>query len=215
MNTTTPIKIDDTVLEFCLSVNSDNLPMFIPVIVETGAAIDECFGNVADKVAREGGERVFGWMIWLWPNTLIEGVFHSVWKNPNGSLIDITPKADHEKQILFLTDGSQLYEGRRVNNIRKSISTNGVVNDYILTSDALYYHMLQGDKGVDRRVSFEGEGLEILKWLKNQIDNLYGMIINDNGKHGPCPCGDGRSFKRCCRKELQEGIRILRAKYKF
>jgi hypothetical protein len=50
---------------------------------------------------------VFGWMIWEFkPNRFIEAEFHSVMEI-QGKLVDITPRVDAEKLILFVEDPSR------------------------------------------------------------------------------------------------------------
>jgi hypothetical protein len=52
-----------------------------------------------------GGSIQFGWVLWEDKQAdFVEAQFHSVWKNPKGELIDITPRQDNEKRILFITD---------------------------------------------------------------------------------------------------------------
>jgi hypothetical protein len=70
-----------------------------------------CHLNVAHRVQHHGGERVFGWMIWTGP-MFTEGEFHSVWRSPDGELLDITPRADGEKFILFVPDPKTKVQAR-------------------------------------------------------------------------------------------------------
>jgi hypothetical protein len=52
-----------------------------------------------------GGSIQFGWVLWENKQAdFIEAEFHSVWKNLKGELIDITPRQDNEKKILFIAD---------------------------------------------------------------------------------------------------------------
>lgn len=62
-----------------------------------------CHGNVVHRVREAGGERVNGWMIWD-HGVFAEAEFHAVWRNPDGVLVDITPRQHGEEFILFVED---------------------------------------------------------------------------------------------------------------
>jgi len=55
-------------------------------------SLDDCFPIVAEQVAAEGGQQVFGWALWELPGVFIEAEFHSVWQSPAGELVDIVPR---------------------------------------------------------------------------------------------------------------------------
>lgn len=61
-----------------------------------------CHWNVEHCVRQNGGERVPGWMIWDQNPAFTESEFHSVWRDPSGKLIDITPRVDGEAEVIFL-----------------------------------------------------------------------------------------------------------------
>ncbi|WP_156408872.1 hypothetical protein [Rhizobium sp. Root708] len=63
-----------------------------------------CNLTVAAKVQQDGGGPLHGWSIWELPDALWTAEFHVVWKAPDGTLIDVTPKPDGETSILFVPD---------------------------------------------------------------------------------------------------------------
>lgn len=73
--------------------------------------LGDCHNNVIAQVALRGGEHVYGWIVWV-ANKIFDFEFHSVWRSPEGKLIDITPRRDGEKQILFLPDSARTNDGR-------------------------------------------------------------------------------------------------------
>lgn len=82
----------------CRSIVFNSTPVFVDVIQETDAQINECFPNIVRKIDRDGGAIEYGGKIWEWPNILIEAEFHSVWIAPDGTYIDITPKIYGRKE---------------------------------------------------------------------------------------------------------------------
>jgi hypothetical protein len=52
---------------------------------------------------------------------MIEGEFHAVWVSPDGGFLDVTPKADGERQILFIPDPDRVYQRRHVENVRLAL----------------------------------------------------------------------------------------------
>src|SRR5580704_9098514 len=99
---TTPQLINSDVYRLREKIGVTTEPVFVPVQDTNGNTVAECFPNVNRKVAKCGGSLCHGWIVWEWPGKLIEAEFHGVWAAPNGTLSDITPKADGESQILFI-----------------------------------------------------------------------------------------------------------------
>lgn len=48
----------------------------------------------------------------------VDGVFHAVWRRPDGRLIDVTPRADGLATIIFLPDSHVVWEGEAVESCR-------------------------------------------------------------------------------------------------
>ena len=66
---------------------------------------DNCHINVWVQCDKHGGKPQQGWIIGQdLQNDFLEARFHSVWLSPSGKLIDLTPRSDKEKRIMFLPD---------------------------------------------------------------------------------------------------------------
>lgn len=119
---TTPLSVSPPVEAFAATLDSGSVPSFVPVLPEPGCVVAECFFNVMEKVEREGGSIRYGWIIWENPKVWLLGEFHAVWEGPDGELIDITPKADGERRILFQPDGHRVYEFAPVARVIQPLS---------------------------------------------------------------------------------------------
>lgn len=103
VNETTPSDMTSELAEFCRALGGD-APTFVPVIDDPHGLYGWCSDGVTEKVKADGGDIVFGWTIWEWPNVLRTAEFHAVWQSPDGALVDITPKPKRETRILFVAD---------------------------------------------------------------------------------------------------------------
>src|SRR3989344_6575464 len=119
MKPTTPFSINEDVLEFCKEINSGSELLFIEVIPYEESEYQECFSNVQNYIKKFGGKIQQGWTIWEIPKKFIEAEFHAVWVDDNENYIDISPKPDGEKRILFLKDNDKKIIKEPVENIRK------------------------------------------------------------------------------------------------
>ena len=136
---TTPRMLAPHVLDFCVKVSPNQQPIYLPAVPpELGELPLECFENSRLRAERHGGEIVHGWVIWEWPRVMIEGEFHAVWRQKDGHLVDVTPRKDAEKKILFLPQPSRAYEEMRVDNVRSSLSSDPAVTEYIAAAEEFY-----------------------------------------------------------------------------
>lgn len=102
---TTPVELTPKITAFCASL-VDQPPLYLPVVPDQNGFYGWCNTGVLEKTKIDGGTPVYGWTIWEWPNVLATAEFHCVWESPTGELIDITPKPQDEKTILFVADRS-------------------------------------------------------------------------------------------------------------
>lgn len=111
----TPVEMTDAIRAFSVDLVGDSSGLvFVKIHPMPGCGVNRCHLNVADKVAKHGGEIVYGWSIWkARSGQWLEADFHSVWKK-DGELIDITPDPDGEEQRLFLPDPSRSFTGNAV-----------------------------------------------------------------------------------------------------
>lgn len=100
---TTPVSLTTNLQRFCDSLGGE-APSFVPVVDDPHGLFGWCSDGVEEKIKSDGGKIVFGWTIWEWPNVLWTAEFHAIWRSPTDELIDITPKPNLEKQILFVVD---------------------------------------------------------------------------------------------------------------
>ena len=108
---TTPRKINKRVRSFLRKAALDGKSLYLELTDVPIPVFEKyCLDNCKTYSSTLGGTIIFGWMIWDAPyKDLIEAEFHAVIKTGK-SLIDITPRVDGEKNILFVED-----------NIRKAI----------------------------------------------------------------------------------------------
>ena len=100
---TTPEAVTPAIEQFVSELQSEP-PAFVKVKTSFGGRSGRCWENVAAAMRVYGGHRVLGWTIWERPRLFLTAEFHAVWCTPEGELLDVTSKVDHEKQILFSAD---------------------------------------------------------------------------------------------------------------
>ena len=207
--TTTPRSITHQVLELCKKLDSNQTPVFVPVKPVANSVVDECYYNVACHIQNHGGSIQYGWTIWENHNVIIEGNFHACWRNMVGELIDITPKEDGEKEILFLPDTKRVYDGTPIDNVREILTKDpDLIKGFKLQEE---FNRLRIKYNVDGQLS--GIPVHELKRIGFPVPagNDAGMVdmtgrhpeIRKGGKIGRndrCPCGSGMKFKKCCGK---------------
>lgn len=107
--------------EFCSGLVKGDHPVAVCCQPLMGQLQSECFSIVEQQVLKAGGQRVLGWGIWERTGVFIEAEFHAVWRSPEGELIDIAPRLSLLETITFLPDTNRNYNGRQVDNVRKSL----------------------------------------------------------------------------------------------
>jgi hypothetical protein len=156
---------------------------YVPVNTVTGAAPDDCFRVVGDHVRNAGGEMVLGWAIWEWPRVFIEAEFHAVWKRADGALLDVTPKRQPIRRILFLLDMRRKYEGRQVDNVRHPLSQDASVRRFCELGTKYHRALNQGDlANLHGTIRFEGEAARQLHLIERERADLQFKLAQ---KYGP------------------------------
>lgn len=182
---TTPKEITYNIREFCKEIDSSKDPHFVTVQPEPWCDVNECFNNVENHIQSHGGSIQYGWIIWEIPNIFLDAEFHAVWVNPSGDYIDITPKLDNERIILFLPDSQRVYENKLIENIRKPLIDNEFTRRLIKEEQMRFQlrrkHFKNGKVDVDALL----EELEVINSKKV-------------GRNEPCLCGSGKKYKKCC-----------------
>jgi hypothetical protein len=151
-----------------LKLNSD--AVFVPVLPRPDSVPDNCTEDVERQVPECGGEAVLGWMIWAWPGIMAEAVFHSIWRSPDGTLLDVNRKADGEDRVLFFFDPKLTYTNERIPTVRVALRDHPLVQEFVHIADefdaefaAQYGRYFLGD------VTLRGRLLE-LGQRKNELE---------------------------------------------
>jgi hypothetical protein len=130
-------EISALVREACRSVITDAEPIHVPVRLESFSRAEDCHGNVAGKVSRDGGLRQSGWVVWEIPEWEIQLEFHSVWQSPNGTLIDVTPALHGGPEVLFVRDPARTYEGNNIPTVHYPYYPSSLCRDYVKVADEI------------------------------------------------------------------------------
>jgi hypothetical protein len=105
----------------------------------------DCFPWVEDHAKTNGGMPVLGWAIWEFPKVFIEAEFHSVWLAPDGVLHDIVPRQQPPIRILFVRDPRRRYLGRQVDNVRKALTHDKNVEEFLRLKHKMFRLQNEGD----------------------------------------------------------------------
>ena len=102
------------VLKLARQIDASREPGYVAVEPGEECQPDRCFENVGALVRRRGGAMLTGWCLRELPTVYVEGVFHAVWRGPDRSLVDVTPRADGQTRILFLPDSKTRWDGGEI-----------------------------------------------------------------------------------------------------
>ena len=197
----TPAELSPAILSLCEELVEGAQPIYVDVEAIPNAPSDECFVLVPERVRRQGEHLVSGWSIWEWPSLFVEAEFHVVWKDSAGTLRDVTPKKTPIQRILFLSDPSRTYEGRQVNNVRRAISRDATVRDFLRASDAECELMNRGERafqhGEISLLDAEATEYRSIQMTKARCFATMLRLKPRIGAYDPCPCGSGRKVKWC------------------
>lgn len=109
----------------------------------------ECIGNVTKAIEQAGGgEAVYGWSLWeTFPDLLMEAELHSLWRDQEGTLHDVTPKELPllEPRTVFLPDPSLRYEGRQIENIRVPLVDDQLIRSLIRIKERKFAAFNEGE----------------------------------------------------------------------
>jgi hypothetical protein len=112
--------ISKHILKLARQIDSTNSPEYIAAESREDCLPSRCFENVPRVVAKEGGSIQHGWTM-RQDSYFAEGAFHAVWRRPDGTLIDVTPRTDPQTQVLFLVDSKKVWEGETVEPMRMQV----------------------------------------------------------------------------------------------
>lgn len=139
-------------LEFSLSIAPDTQAFGVPCQPMPDKSLDDCFPIVAEQVVARGGQQIFGWALWELPGVFIEAEFHSVWKSPEGDVVDIVPRSRPFTEIAFVPDASRRYENRQVDNIRKQLVIDNDVKRFLFLCKRRFAILNAGERAMQHAV---------------------------------------------------------------
>jgi len=183
----TPVKLHEVILGFCREIDPTQRPVFLDVTPTLESYPVDCLDNVRREVAKHGGSIQHGWIIWEAPGSLLEAVFHAVWRSPEGKLVDVTPQFDGETRILFLPDSQRTFEDGIVENIQKPLADTPEVREVLRIRKEI-------DK--ERRAFHKGERTFALEQRHKSGEQSYRKVASV-GRNDPCSCGSGKKYKHC------------------
>lgn len=122
-----PNDITEPVLSFCKNISNES-PFFITPTPLNWCLPNECIKNAYLYNTTFGGKFITGWAIWK-NELIIEGEFHVIVVTTDGNYLDITPNTSDK--VLFLPDYKIKFNGTSIDNIRKPLIDNALVNEFI------------------------------------------------------------------------------------
>ena len=196
----TPAEISTALQGLIDELVSGGRTTYVDVLPTIGAQANECFPLVEQRIKAEGGRAVVGWSLWELPSLFVEAEFHCVWQRPSGELLDVAPKKHETSKVLFLPDPTRKYEGRQVNNIRKVVRSDPLLDTYLETFSAEFNLLNEGERAWQHEVTLSGEeaiAREII--LQTRAECFFRLldIFPIIGPYHPCPCGSGKKVKWC------------------
>ncbi len=197
----TPAEISEAILSICRELLTVEAPCYIRVQPTIGAAIDECFLIVADRVARSGGAVVYGWSIREQPKLFVEAEFHAVWRDKDDVLIDIAPKQRPTERILFAIDTVKTFTGRQVDSVRRPLSRTPSIIDLINVLDAEFEFMNRGPRASQQgELVFRDHDASEYQDIQRRKTIHYLAMLKLSPEiwpYGPCACGSGKKVRWC------------------
>lgn len=176
-------------------------PLLVDVAPKEDASANDCFLHVPKRVTADGGEQVLGWSLWELPGIFVEAEAHTVWRPPDGGLLDIAPKNAETARVFFLPDSSLRYEGRQINSVRRAVVADAYVQAYLHTFTEEFELMNRGERaGQFGEIALRGEeAAEYHRIQERRARAFLGVIprLPRVGPYLPCPCGSGKKLKWC------------------
>ena len=102
------------ILRLARQIDATRTPEFVAVEAGEECLPDCSFDNVTATVRRRGGSLQGGWRLRELPTVFVEGTFHAMWRCPDGSLVDVTPRADGQTRTLFVPDSKTKWDGEEI-----------------------------------------------------------------------------------------------------
>lgn len=194
-----PVIPSTAVRKFCEAISPGVSLVHVPIRPVTGAVAGECFKNVKAMFERFGGSLLLGWSVVEWPGVFAEAEFHAVWQSPDG-LVDITPQELDGGTGLFLRDPRATYNfesPQRVPNKKTALSELPEALAYLAAVDA-FHVARERVLNVPIGRAEEARVMGLMSDIVNAKGHLLLALANTTRPNGPCVCGSGAKFKKCC-----------------
>jgi len=159
MKAIAPMTLTPPLAALCKELVPGATPVVLPRLAPLDQRPGDCFDTVVQHVVERGGNPCYGWVLWEWPDLFLEAEFYAVWRDPEGNLLDITPRAGDARSVLFLADPQRAFDGRRVNSVRQPISRDPAVTAFLRTCDEEFALINRGARAFMRNVALQGAEL--------------------------------------------------------
>lgn len=199
-----PHGVSGFIRDFCHRINSEQEPRYIDVKPRAAGSVGECFESVTEKVAQDGGEIVFGWLVWEWPGVAVEAEHYAVWSDGQ-SYLDVAPHRVSRSKVLFLPDPAKTFDPNAGDRqVKQRVSFDGfpAAGEWVRLSaelDAYVHENTEGTKVKADRATFS-------RLSQNAREAQMRVIVElarARGRNDPCICQSGKKFKKCCGPLIQ------------
>lgn len=196
----TPRSVHRFVQQLCAKVIPGATPLFVEVVPDDDARIDECFFNVAKKCETSAGRIQYGWAIWENPGLFVEAEFHAVWMSETEDYLDVTPHANNVRKILFLQDNHNVFDESsttRPENVRLPEIDHPWISEFFNVFSALKnYEDRNTDPLNPKQMRINPEEYS---WMQMQVYKAEQKMMRlAPDRNAPCRCESGKKFKKCC-----------------
>jgi hypothetical protein len=183
----------------------------VPFESVANAKEQSCFQNVRNVIAEQGGEIVYGWLVWQHGNIFVEAEHHSVWRKTTGELVCVTPQTPPEKAITFIPDPSATYDFDKeliTNNIRIALVNDSRVEEFFKACEEQTEIMNGARRNSGLGPTVELSYSEALRYTELEMKKaaLMSQVLPSDSRHSrvekvgrnnACPCGSGKKYKKC------------------
>ncbi len=191
----TPAEVTLTIGDALRQVSSSD-PFYIEITPLPACLPMFCYGNVDSWIARDGGRREEGWIVYEgWGGRYLKLIHHCLWRTRDGRLVDLTPS--DEVRNLFLPDTLR-NEGETIPPRYIALDHRSEVHKVIAfceyldrTRTEMFRRLIGGAK---RRMRLDSSS-------ETQLIRRPSAESN-RGRNNPCPCRSGKKFKKCCLRKL-------------
>lgn len=193
-----PTEITNDVKRVLARLKTKNTPQQIPIRPENDCIPGSCFYNVERKVGRDRGKSRFGWAI-LQGSFICEAEHHAIWESDEGELVDVTPREDEMKEIMFVSDNDLVFQGNAIDNVRINVLGDPMVDDFIRIAETLSVALSKGVRVSELETRYSVNVGKIIGYLI-ETKNLYVRHLESGGRFTTeCFCKKGKAYKNCHR----------------